>query len=135
VTIGLIATTAFAAMPPSRGSGAGGASPQPSRAIESGAPTRSPVVDPQVVSLLRSLNEQLGAYGAALQAERERGRFRTPEVANLIRQVNAQVAVGAQAVSALDGALGQDAVGGRLAALYGSIADAANQTLGASIQN
>jgi hypothetical protein len=134
VIVAVIATTALAASPRG-GGGPGGADPSPSAPLQSGRPTPKPPVDPQVVDLLRSLNERLGASGDALQAELDRSRFRTPEVANLIRQVNQRLAVGSEAVQALDGALGKDQPGGRMAAVYGSLADAATDTLGASINN
>jgi hypothetical protein len=81
------------------------------------------------------LNERLSASRDALQTELRRTRFRTPEVAFIIRQVNQRVAVGSEAVQALDGELGKDEPGGRMAAVYGSIADTATETLGASINN
>jgi hypothetical protein len=134
--IALVATTVLAATPgPGGGEGPGGASPTPSRSLQSSAPTPTPPVAPQVVDLLRSLNERLAASRDALQTELRRTRFRTPEVAFIIRQVNQRVAVGSEAVQALDGELGKDEPGGRMAAVYGSIADTATETLGASINN
>lgn len=134
--VAIIATTALAVVPRPGGSvGPDGASPTPSLALSSIRPTPTPPVDPQVVDLLRSLNEQLAASREALRGELDRARFRTPEVATIIRQVNQRVSVGAEAVQALDGALGKDQPGGRMAAVYGSIADAATKTLGASINN
>jgi hypothetical protein len=134
--IALVATTVLAATPgPGGGEGPGGASPTPSRSLQSSAPTPTPPVAPQVVDLLRSLNERLSASRDALQTELRRTRFRTPEVAFIIRQVNQRVAVGSEAVQALDGELGKDEPGGRMAAVYGSIADTATETLGASINN
>ena len=134
--IALVATTVLAATPgPGGGDGPGGASPTPSLSLQSSAPTPTPPVAPQVVDLLRSLNEQLAASRDALQTELGRNRFRTPEVAVIIRQVNQRVAVGSEAVQALEGELGKDEPGGRMAAVYGSIADTATETLGASINN
>ena len=134
--IALVATTVLAATPgPGGGDGPGGASPTPSLSLQSSAPTPTPPVAPQVVDLLRSLNERLAASRDALQTELRRTRFRTPEVAFIIRQVNQRVAVGSEAVQALEGELGKDEPGGRMAAVYGSIADTATETLGASINN
>ena len=134
--IALVATTVLAATPgPGGGDGPGGANPTPSLSLQSSAPTPTPPVAPQVVDLLRSLNERLAASRDALQTELRRNRFRTHEVAFIIRQVNQRVAVGSEAVQALEGELGKDEPGGRMAAVYGSIADTATETLGASINN
>jgi hypothetical protein len=136
VLVGMIATTMALAATPSAGSGSGsGASPTPDVALRSSEPTATPPVNPQVVDLLRSLNEGLASSRDALQAELRRARFRTPEVANLIRQVNQRIGVGAEAVQALDGALGKDQPGGKMAAVYGAMGDAVTATLDASINN
>jgi len=134
--IALVATTVLAATPgPGGADGPDGASATPSLSLQSSAPTPTPPVAPQVVDLLRSLNERLAASRDALQTELRRNRFRTHEVAFIIRQVNQRVAVGSEAVQALEGELGKDEPGGRMAAVYGSIADTATETLGASINN
>ncbi|HSL75849.1 MAG TPA: carbohydrate binding domain-containing protein [Candidatus Limnocylindrales bacterium] len=134
--IGIIATTAALAATPRAGGGTDpGASPTPDVAVQSSRPTATPPVNPQVVDLLRSLNERFAATGDALQAELRRARFRTPEVANLIREVNQRIGVGVEAVQALDGALGKEQPGGRMAAVYGAMAETATQTLDASINN
>jgi hypothetical protein len=134
--IGIIATTAALAATPEAGGGSRpGASPTPDVALQSSEPTPTPPVNPQVVDLLRSLNEGLASSSDALQAELRRARFRTPEVANLIRQVNQRIGVGVEAVQALDGALGKDQPGGRMAAVYGAMGDAVATTLDASINN
>ena len=136
VLIGIIATTvALAATPSPSGGTDPGASPTPDIALQSSQPTPTPPVNPQVVDLLRSLNEGLAASSDALQAELRRARFRTPEVANLIRQVNQRIGVGVEAVQALDGALGKDQPGGKMAAIYGAMTDAVTTTLDASINN
>lgn len=134
--VGIIATTAALAASPGPGGGSGpGASPTPNVALQSSEPTPTPPVNPQVVDLLRSLNEGLASSSDALQAELRRARFRTPEVANLIRQVNQRIGVGVEAVQALDGALGKEQAGGRMAAVYGAMGDAVATTLDASINN
>lgn len=134
--VGIIATTAALAASPQAGGGSRpGASPTPDVALQSSQPTPRPPVNPQVVDLLRSLNEGLASSSDALQAELRRARFRTPEVANLIRQVNQRIGVGVEAVQALDGALGKDQPGGRMAAVYGAMGDAVSTTLDASINN
>lgn len=134
--VAIIATTAALAATPSPGGGSGpGASPTPDITLQSSQPTPTPPVNPQVVDLLRSLNEQLAASGDALQAELRRARFRTPEVVSLVRQANQRIGVGVEAVQALDGALGKDQPGGRMAAVYGAMADTATQTLDASNNN
>lgn len=134
--VGIIATTVALAATPGPGGGSGsGASPMPDVALQSSEPTPTPPVNPQVVDLLRSLNEGLASSSDALQAELRRARFRTPEVASLVRQVNQRIGVGAEAVQALDGALGKDQPGGRMAAVYGAMGDAVTTTLDASINN
>jgi hypothetical protein len=134
--VGIIATTAALAASPQPGGGSRpGASPTPNVALQSSEPTPAPPVNPQVVDLLRSLNEGLASSSDALQAELRRARFRTPEVANLIRQVNQRIGVGVEAVQALDGALGKEQPGGRMAAVYGAMGDAVSTTLDASINN
>jgi len=134
--IGIIATTAALAASPQTGDESRpGASPTPNVALQSSEPTPAPPMNPQVVDLLRSLNEGLASSSDALQAELRRARFRTPEVANLIRQVNQRIGVGVEAVQALDGALGKDQPGGRMAAVYGAMGDAVSTTLDASINN
>lgn len=134
--IGIIATTAALGASPGPGAGTGsGASPTPEVTIRSSEPTPKPPVNPQVVDLLRALNERFAATGDALVAELRRARFRTPEVANLIREVNQRIGVGVEAVQALDGALGKDQPGGRMAAVYGAMSDTATTTLDASILN
>ena len=134
--VGIIATTAALAASPRPGGGTGsGASPTPDLALQSSQPTPTPPVNPQVVDLLRALNERFAATGDALVAELRRARFRTPEVANLIREVNQRIGVGVEAVQALDGALGKDQPGGRMAAVYGAMSDTATTTLDASILN
>ena len=132
--IGIIATTAAlpASLWPGGGSGPG-ASPTPDVALQSSEPTPKPPVNPQVVSLLRALNENFDANADALQAELRRARFRAPEVRSLMQQVNQRIGVGVEAVQALDGALGKEQPGGRMAAVYGAISDTATTTLDASI--
>jgi hypothetical protein len=112
-----------------------GASQAPSQAVATAVPTPTPPVDPAVVKLLRSLNEQLATSADALQAELDRTHFRVEDVQALIRQVNNRAAVGAQAVQALSGALGKDEPGGRMAALYQEMQDSAAKTLTASVNN
>ena len=114
---------------------AAGGSAAPSQAVATAEPTPTPPVDPQVVKLLRSLNDQLETSADALQAELDRTRFRVEDVQALIRQVNSRAAVGSQAVLALSGAMGKDEPGGRMAALYKSMEDSASKTLTASVNN
>ena len=59
--------------------------------------------------------------------------FRVEEVVDWIRQINGLASTSADVVTALKGALGPNQPGGRLSALYGLIADSANETLRASI--
>ncbi|MGZ9275837.1 MAG: carbohydrate binding domain-containing protein [Candidatus Limnocylindrales bacterium] len=96
--------------------------------------TATPIVDPNVVGLLRALNQQLADHGRALR-DSLTGSFRTSEVAATIRQINATVQFATDSVSALRGALGEDEAGGRLAGLYQSMAEAAETALGASLEN
>jgi hypothetical protein len=110
-------------------------SPSPTTARRSIEPSASPPVDPLVVDLLGALNQKLAAYAGELQHETDRSALRVAEVASLIRQVNATVRVGAEAVPKLGGFLGPDQPGGRLAALYEAIAASATDTLGASVRN
>jgi hypothetical protein len=134
--VGIIATTAALAASPGVGGGPG---PETSRtpdvALQSSQPTPTPPVNPQVVDLLRSLNEGLASSSDALQAELRRASFRTPEVVDLIRQVSQRIGVGVEAVQALDGALGKDQPGGRMAAVYDAMDAAVSTTLDASILN
>lgn len=135
--VGIIATTVALAATPGPGSGSGpGASPTPDVALQSSQPTPTPPVNPQVVDLLRSLNERFAANADALRAELRRPRFRTPEVAIIIREVNSRLVAGGEtAVQALDGALGKEQPGGRMAAVYGAMSETATTTLDASINN
>ena len=136
VLIGIIATTAALAATPSPGVGSGpDPSPTPDVALQSSQPTATPPVNPQVVDLLRALNENFDANAEALQAELRRARFRTPDVASIVRAINQRIGVGVEAVQALDGALGKDQPGGRMAAVYGAMSDTATTTLDASINN
>jgi hypothetical protein len=133
VIVAIVATTAFA-----MGAPAASEPPQsPAPNLPSAAPTASasPLVAPGAVELLKAVNGRLVAFGDGLQRELDRANLRTNEVASLIRQVNATVALGTDAVAALNGAQGEDEPGGRLAALYASIGDSATQTLRASIAN
>ena len=132
--VAIIATTVALAATPGPGSGSGpGASPTPDVALQSSEPTPTPPVNPQVVDLLRALNENFDASAKALQAELRRARFRTPDVANIVRAINQRIGVGVEAVQALDGALGKDQPGGRMAAVYAAMSDTATTTLDASI--
>ncbi len=132
IIVGVLGASALAGGPTRPSDGA---SPPPARSSPTSVvalPT--PVVDPSVVALLRVLNGRLDEYGRALE-EASSGRFRTADVASLIRQVNSAVRLGIDQVSALRGALGENEPGGRLAALYRSMADTAEAALGASLEN
>jgi Carbohydrate binding domain len=136
VVVAILASTAIGAAPPPPGTPVVG-SPAPSGVVESGAPVvpaPTPLVDPALVGYIRGLNDRIGASGDLLRAELDRTTFRADEVQDQIRVINGLVAFASEAVSALDGALGPDQAGGRMGALYGSIADSANQTLNASIR-
>lgn len=98
-------------------------------------PLATPLVDPAVVDLLHTLNEQLALAGGSLATHLKADPFRAGDVAASIRQVNAMVVVGANYVPLLNGQTADDEVGGRLAALYASIREAASRTLDASITN
>lgn len=133
VVLAVLATTALGiGSPPASGEPD---SPRPS--LPSAAPTAvpSPLVDPGAVELLQAVNQRLVAFGEGLRRELDRANLRTNEVASLIRQVNATVALGADAVVALNGAQGENEPGGRLAAIYTSIGDSATETLRASLAN
>jgi hypothetical protein len=117
------------------GPSAVGPSPAASTALRSVEPSPSPPVDPLVVELLGALNGKLVGYAGTLQREVDRSVLRTPDVASLIRQINATVRVGVEAVPKLGGSLGPDEPGGQMAALYEDITKSATETLGASIQN
>ena len=98
-------------------------------------PSVAPPVDPGVVALLGSLNQQIAASGQALQKEVDRATLRTADVRSLIQQLNSKIALGAELVAKLGGFLGPDEPGGRLAALYDAMGATASDTLGASLQN
>jgi carbohydrate binding protein with CBM4/9 domain len=135
VVVAILASTAIGAAPPPTGTPVVG-SAAPSGIVESGVPVvpaPTPLVDPAVVDMLAKLNDQLGAAGTALKAELARVTFRPKETVTWVRQVNSLALTSADVVRALKGALGPDQPGGRLSALYGSIADSAGQTLRASI--
>jgi len=132
VILALIVTTAFA------GPAGSPSAPGSARPTVSAAPvqvTPEPLVDAAVVKLLRAVNERLAGFGVGLERELDRTTLRTNEVASLVRQINTTVALGSDAVTALDGALGENEPGGKLAALYKSLGDSATQTLGASLTN
>ncbi|HEX2469769.1 MAG TPA: carbohydrate binding domain-containing protein [Candidatus Limnocylindrales bacterium] len=132
VVVAIVATTVFAMGPPPP---ATPSSPLPSRSAGVETVTPSPLVDPGAVILLQAVNERLAGFGRGLQRELDRTNLRTNEVASLVRQVNTTVALGGDAVVALNGAQGEDEPGGKLAALYKSIGDSATQTLRASLAN
>ncbi len=132
VVLAILATTAFAINP---GPAAETGSPRPSPSAVVVAPSPSPLVDPGAVAFLRAVNQRLAAFGEGLQRELDRTNLRTNEVASLVRQVNSTVAIGADAVTSLDGAQGENEPGGKLAALYKSMGDSATLTLRASLAN
>ncbi len=132
VILALLATSAFAVNPgPSGETG----SPRPTSSAAIAAPTPSPLVDPGAVVLLGAINQRLVGFGVGLQRELDRTELRTNEVASLVRQVNATVGFGADAVLNLDGADGENEPGGKLGALYKSMGDSATETLRASLAN
>jgi len=132
VILALIATTAFAGP---AGSPSASGSARPTLSAVPVPVTPEPLVDAAVVNLLRAVNERLAGFGLGLERELDRTTLRTNEVASLVRQVNTTVALGADAVTALDGALGENEPGGKLAALYKAMGDSATQTLRASLTN
>ena len=101
----------------------------------SAQPTTPPAVDPATVDLLGVLNDRLVLAGEELAGELDQDPFEPAEVAPLIRQVNATVQFGVDAVPSLGGQTGEDQVGGRLAALYRELEETATATLRASVQN
>lgn len=111
-----------------------GASPPPRTSSPPVVAEATPIVDPTVVALLRSLNQVLEDHSRVLR-EALSGSFQTADVAATIRQVNASVRIGRDAVGALRGAQGENEAGGRLAVLYQSMAAAAERALDASIEN
>ncbi len=133
VVVAAILVSAALAQGPGNPSASG--SPGPSVSVQPVPEPPQPIVRPAVVELLRALNEQLASHGATLQTELERTTLRTDEVASTIRQVNATVRIGSTAVLALDGALGEDEPGGRMAAIYRSMGESASDTLDAALAN
>jgi hypothetical protein len=139
VVVAILASTAIGAAPPPAGTSVGD-SPAPSGVFASGesgapaAPAPTPLVDPALVGFLRQLNDKLGASGDQLEAELAREMLRVDDVQTQIRTIYGLVGFASEAVSALDGALGPNQAGGKMAALYGSIADSANETLNASLR-
>lgn len=132
--VAIVATTAFA-MGPSAPPQASGSPVASASAGAAETATPSPLVDPGAVELLQAINQRLVGFGQGLQRELDRANLRTNEVASLIRQVNATVALGSDAVVALNGAQAEDEPGGRLAALYKAMGDSASDTLRASLAN
>ncbi len=125
VVVAILASTAIGVAPPPTSTPVA-ESLAPSGVIapgESAAPAPTPLVEPAVVGLLLKLNDMLGASGDLLERELAREVFRADEVQDQIRTVNYLVGYASEAVTALGGALGPDEAGGRMAALYGSIAD------------
>jgi hypothetical protein len=109
------------------------ASPTPGGSLAPATP--GPVVDPGVVDLLGVLNQRLLDAGDELGLELEADPFRPGDVAALIREVNATVQFGADAIPTLGGHTGEDQVGGRLAAVYAALGETATTTLRASVTN
>ncbi len=109
------------------------ASPTPGGSLVPATP--GPVVDPGVVDLLGVLNQRLLDAGDELGLQLEADPFRPGEVAALIREVNATVQFGADAIPTLGGHTGEDQVGGRLAAVYAALSETATSTLRASVTN
>ena len=137
VVVAILASTAIGAVPPPAGTPVGEI-PAPSGVIasgESGAPAPTPLVAPALVGLLRQINDRLGALGDQLVTERARTTFRAGDVQRLIRTINGVVYDNFDVVVALDAALGANQARGKMAAVYVSIADSANETLLASVQN
>ena len=113
----------------------GGASPSPVVSPTAAVPTPSPIVDPSIVTLLGALNGRLADDARSLSQSLEVDPLSVGDVAATIRQVNATVAVAQGMIPALGGETGPDEAGGRLAAVYDSIADEASSTLDAALAN
>jgi hypothetical protein len=130
----MILAAAFAVSPPDVVS-----NPEPSLppgiSFQPDRPTPTPPVDPAAVDLIAELNDQLLGHREALRGELGRRTFRTSEVASIIRQISNTVDFAIKAVPELEGALGEDEIGGRLSATYQGISTTALDTLDASIRN
>jgi hypothetical protein len=107
----------------------------PSGSATPAVATVEPLVDPQVVALLGEVNLRLGDAAAGLRDEVDRSALRVDNVRDLVVQVSTNVAIGADQVTNLGGALGDDEPGGRLAALYGQIRVEVDRTLDNALSN
>jgi hypothetical protein len=130
IAVVVLVIVASAGMAGGRSTPTGGArTAAPPGSTTPAAATVEPVVDPQVVALLGEVNLRLADTAAALGREVGRSTLQIRNVRDLVVQVSTNVAIGADQVINLGGALGDEEPGGRLAALYGRISSEADQTL------
>ena len=116
-----------------------GVTPEPSgSALAQGSPTAprpSERVDRAIADLLISVGQELLDAGVLLTEEVERDPSRAPEIATLVRQVNATARYGADALPALGTTPEAQDLIARLGPIYEELQAIADETLRSSITN
>jgi hypothetical protein len=129
LAVAVIAAASWPAGPADNGTG-----PDPT-APASGLPSATPIVEPALIESFEVLHSRLAATGDALRQELLATQLETPEIATLLRNLNANARFGIEAADRLARTPRAADLAGDLRAYYEELMAIAGRGLGATLSN